>query len=308
MGDALLPVELGIGRMATGISSGNAHTCALLDNGAVKCWGFNGAGELGIGSQLARGYAANQMGDNLPAVPLGAKVLSVALGGEHSCVVLLGNEVKCWGNNASGELGVGDVNSRGDSAGEVESLNAVALGAGRTASAVAAGNDHTCTLLDGGLVKCWGRNAEGQLGLGDTASRGDMPNEMGNQLPTVSLGVGRTAVSIAAGYAHTCALLDNGSAKCWGANESGQLGLGDTNNRGDAANEMGDSLPAINLGAGRTVTKITCGWQHTCALLDDREVKCWGNSNVGQLGLGDKQQRGDAMSEMGNNLPAVHFE
>src|SRR5205823_3943102 len=140
-------------------------------------------------------------------------------------------------------------------------------------------------LLSNGAVKCWGRNDGGQLGLGDTVDRGDGAGEMGDSLPAVDLGTGRTAVAISAGDFFTCALLDNASVKCWGANSEGQLGLGDTSARGDDPGEMGDSLPAVDLGTGRTAVAIDSGNIHTCALLDDTSVKCWGQNLSGQLGL-----------------------
>ena len=104
---------------------------------------------------------------------------------------------------------------------------------------------------------------------------------------------------------YTCALLDDKSLKCWGGNYFGQLGLGDTNNRGDASGEMGDNLPVVDLGTGRTATAISCDYSSTCALLDDKSVKCWGGNYNGQLGLGDTNNRGDASGEMGDNLPVV---
>ncbi|HMQ27905.1 MAG TPA: carboxypeptidase regulatory-like domain-containing protein, partial [Acidimicrobiales bacterium] len=137
---------------------------------------------------------------------------------------------------------------------------AVDPGAGRPATAVSAGLNHTCALLDDATVKCWGNNGAGELGLGNTTLRGDGPNEMGDGLPAVDLGTGRTATAVTAGgrldgngNGSTCALLDDGSLKCWGANNSGQLGLGDTANRGDGPGEMGDALPAVvSTGSGLT--------------------------------------------------------
>src|SRR5690606_31156632 len=141
---------------------------------------------------------------------------------------------------------------------------------------VTAGYWHTCARLDNGAVRCWGHNGSGRLGLGDTVNRGDGPGEMGDALSTVDLGTGRTAVEIAAGDSHTCARLDNGTVKCWGYNATGRLGLGNVASRGDGPGEMGDSLPAVNLGTGRTAVELAAGGAHTCARLDDNTVKCWG--------------------------------
>src|SRR5262245_50378556 len=124
-------------------------------------------------------------------------------------------------------------------------LPVAGLGTGRTAKAIAAGSDHTCVILDDNTVKCWGNNAYGELGLGDTNNRGNNANEMANFLPVVNLGTGRTAKSISAGSANTCVLLDNDQIKCWGLNDNGQLGQGDFASRGDGPGEMGDSLPTI---------------------------------------------------------------
>ena len=116
-----------------------------------------------------------------------------------------------------------------------------------------------------------------------------------------------TAIQIEAGWSHNCARFSDGSVKCWGNNSSGQLGLGDSNNRGDNANEMGDNLPFVNLGTGRTAVELTAGFDFTCARLDTNAVKCWGNNGSGRLGLGDQNNRGDAPNEMGNLLPEVNL-
>ncbi len=131
---------------------------------------------------------------------------------------------------------------------------------------------------------------------------------MGDNLAPVSLGTGRTATAVAADDQWVCTLLDNASVKCWGYNESGQLGLGDTQNRGDQANEMGDNLPAVDLGTGRSAIAVTAGWRHACARLDTADLKCWGQGLYGQLGSGDTSNRGDNGGEMGDSLPVVLLE
>jgi alpha-tubulin suppressor-like RCC1 family protein len=129
-----------------------------------------------------------------------------------------------------------------------DALPSVDLGTGRSVIAIAAGAYHACAMLDTRQVKCWGWNAWAPLGLGDTNHRGDQPGEMGNALPTVDLGVGRSAKTIAAGLDQSCAMLDTDQMKCWGWNKYGQLGLGDTNDRGDVPGEMGDALHPVDVG------------------------------------------------------------
>ncbi len=290
------------------LATGSDHSCVLLSGGSVKCWGYNGSGDLGIGDAIDRGDNSNEMGDNLPAVNLGTGRSAVALdaGDDDSSALLDNGSVKCWGDNSHGELGYGDTADRGSGPNQMaDNLPAIALGTGRTAVAIASGSFFNSALLDNGAVKCWGQNNHGQLGLGDTNDRGDNANEMGDNLPTVDLGTGRTATAITAGTDFTCALLDNARLKCWGRNADGQLGLGDTATRGDNANEMGDNLPTVDLGTGRTATAITAGGFHTCAVLDNGALKCWGANFGGQLGLGDTTKRGDNPGEMGDNLPAV---
>ena len=109
------------------------------------------------------------------------------------------------------------------------------------------------------------------------------------------------AALLVAGHHHTCALLPNELPQCWGWNEYGQLGLGDTSNRGDGV--MGDALPFVDLGSGRTAVALVAGSHHTCALLDNGLLKCWGRNDAGQLGLGDTSGRGGSSGEMGDALP-----
>jgi len=308
MGGNLPAVDLGTGRSAVALAAGDTHTCALLDDATVKCWGLNELGQLGQGNTANRGALPHQMGDFLPAIDLGSGRTATAItaGDSHTCALLDTGQVKCWGGNGGGRLGLGSTTARGDGASEMgDDLPTVDLGTGRTATAVTAGDSHTCALLDTGQVKCWGDGSFGRLGLGASTSIGDHANEMGDTLPAVDLGTGRTATAITAANRHTCALLDTGQVKCWGYNLYGQLGLGSTTNLGDSANEMGDDLPTVDLGTGRTATAVTAGRDHTCALLDDGTVKCWGLNSAGQLGQGSTTNLGDGAGEMGDDLPAV---
>ena len=313
MGDNLDTVDLGSGRTATAIAGGGEHYCAILDNASIKCWGWNNKGQLGIGSTDDRGDGADEMGDNLSPIDLGTgrTATAIAAGGYHSCAILDNAAVKCWGRNNRGQLGLGDMINRGDGDDMGDNLNAVDLGTGRTAVSITAGALHTCALLDDYSVKCWGDSSYGQMGTGKTFNLGDGAGEMGDSLTAIDLGSGRTATAIAASLA-TCAVLDNSSIKCWGANTFGQLGLGDTTMRGntvqgDGSSQMGDNLPSIDLGTGRTARGVITGNYHTCTIMDNSSIKCWGKNNSGQLGIGDTNNRGDASGEMGDNLPSISF-
>ena len=171
-----------------------------------------------------------------------------------------------------------------------------------SAPAIAAGNYHSCAVLDNASVKCWGYNGYGQLGIDNITNMGDNSSEMA-LLPTVNLGTGRTATAISAGYRHNCALLDNGYVKCWGRNHFGQLGIDNTTNMGDGSGEMA-VLPTVNLGTGRTATAIAVGFYHTCAILDNASVKCWGANIYGQLGIDNTTHMGNTSGEMAV-LPSI---
>lgn len=315
MGDALPAVSLGTGRTVTQLFVGYALACALLDTNELKCWGSNSFGALGSGNGDSYGGGPNQMGDALPVVSLGTGRTARAAGSGRyeTCAVLDDQTLKCWGYNAGGELGLGDSLQRGAGPNQMgDNLPTVNLGTGRTARAYDAGAENGCALLDNGVVKCWGTNLYGIFGYGDFTWRGGGPNQMGDNLPAVPLGTGRTATAIAAlgtsiGVGSTCALLDTGAVKCWGVNSSGELGIGDTANRGDDPNEMGDLLPTVDLGTGRTAVSLVGGDSFACVLLDNAQMKCWGDNSYGQLGMGGLRGYGKAPGQMGDNLPVVRW-
>ncbi|MEO8903642.1 MAG: DUF4215 domain-containing protein [Polyangiaceae bacterium] len=289
MGDHLAAVALGTGRTATLVSEAGFHTCAVLDDGGVKCWGSGSSGQLGQNNSLNLASAAL-----LPEVPLGGKTSTVSAGtGNTTCALGVDGSGKCWGYWVSGALSVsgfdslgGDKYSVGDYAGEMEILPP--LNIGMQIKALGAGGENSCALLVDGNVKCWGRTA---LGQGDTGSYGTSPDDLPS-VPPVMLGIGRTAQSISVGDFHVCVVLDDGGVKCWGQNTNGQIASGSTATIGDAPGEMGDNLLEIPL--GKKALKVSAGRQHTCALLEDASVVCWGLNDNGQLGLGNTAPVGNA--------------
>lgn len=233
------------------LDAGGNHTCALMNSGRVLCWGDNSAGQLGDGTTVSSPSPVEVKGLNRPGIPIVAAA-------EHTCVLIADAGVKCWGNNDHGQLGNGttessslavDVvgsermvflaagryhtcglmddgevtcwgqnlnNQLGDGTG-VDRSQPVGVGGLRNARFIASGaaGQHTCVLLESGQVNCWGWNGSGQLGDGTRANR---------SVPVEVNGLNADASVIAAGRAHTCAVLIYGGIKCWGANDHGQLG------------------------------------------------------------------------------------
>lgn len=236
------------------LAAGEGHTCALMADQTVRCWGKNNQGQLGNESGIYSG------------IPLTVGGLSgvkkITAGYEHNCALLSDNNIKCWGRNLEGQLGDG-TNSRRSSPVLVSGLSNV--------EEVATGREHTCALIIGGTVKCWGANHKGQLGPG---------TDLGSKVPVDVPGL-TTVRALALDGLSTCALLTSDTVKCWGENSLGQLGNGST----VKTNTPGDVLNLSN------VHSIVAGWEHTCALLKTGIVKCWGANYSGQLGDGTITKR-----------------
>jgi len=266
------------------VAVGAFHTCAILDSGAVRCWGRGDGGKLGYGD-------TNDIGDDeTPAlagdVNVGGTVEQLAAGFAHTCALLDTGVVRCWGRGDGGKLGYGNTDNIGDdedpaSAGDVNVEGGNAL----TVVQLATGFAHTCALLDNGAVRCWGDGGYGQLGYGNTDNIGDDedPAEAGD------VNVGGTVEQLAAGAYHTCALLDSGAVRCWGFGTDGGLGYGNTNTIGD--NEDPASAGDVNVGAA--VAQLAAGSYHTCALLYTGAIRCWGAGGNGRLGYGNTDNIGD---------------
>jgi alpha-tubulin suppressor-like RCC1 family protein len=228
-----------------------------------------------------------------------AEVENVALvsGGNHSCVLQRDNGIRCWGMNAAGQLGLGHTENIGD---DEPIYSAEPIFFENKITNLAAGGFHTCALDEIGDVYCWGGNDYGQLGYGDTVNRG--VTELATSLSPVSLG--QKAKKIYAGTFLTCAILENDTARCWGLNRSGQLGLGHVEPIGD--NELPTDVPALTFSKEISQFDLSTVSNHVCALFVDGAQKCWGDNLRGQLGLGDKDNRGD--NELLSDVPFISVD
>jgi formylglycine-generating enzyme required for sulfatase activity/alpha-tubulin suppressor-like RCC1 family protein len=232
------------------LAVGGDHTCAVVDGGAVRCWGGPGRGE---DSQLPR---------ELPGV---SAVVQLAAGLDHDCALLRDKTVQCWGNGRAGQLGHGST-AGFDPRGQL-APSAITLG---SVLQLAAGSEFTCARLEGGEVRCWGLNSYGQLGLGHTDTIGNQPGEM----PPAAVDFRGRAIQVVTGRAHACVLLDSKKVRCWGDGSVGQLGVGVREPLGDQPDEM----PPADVPLGGDVDHLFAHLgSYTCALLIDGTLRCWGN-------------------------------
>jgi alpha-tubulin suppressor-like RCC1 family protein len=261
----LTPVSVsGLGSGVISIAAAGLHTCALVSGGGVKCWGNNLPSRLGDNTVTQSSIPVDVLAGPGPGptFPLlsGATLLAAGSQSEHTCAIV-GSGVDCWGSDVYGQLGV-DMPLLGVSR---VALPVVSLGG--AVNTLALGGAHTCAVISGGVVQCWGNNSfGGQLGDNTKTDR---------RTPVNVANLTSSVMAITAGAAHTCALTTGGGAMCWGNNNSGQLG----------DNSMVEHLtPADVLGLTSGLSSIAAGESHTCALTNAGGVKCWGFNGYGQLG------------------------
>lgn len=235
------------------ISVGGYHTCALKLTGGIKCWGYNGKGQLGDGTTSERTIPVGVSG-------MSSGVQAIAAGEYHTCALTLGGAVMCWGANAYGQLGDGTTEDR------LTPTGVIGLSSG--VIAISAGGYNTCALTSTGGIKCWGENASGQLGDDTTDQR---------LTPTDVFGLTSGMQSVSAGGFHTCALSQTGAAMCWGRNQYGQLGNGQNTN---------SPRPVAVNGLSSGASAIVAGKNHACAINSNGGVECWGRNYWGELGDG----------------------
>lgn len=292
------PVDVATVRLpaeAVTLVAGGRHTCAVLANGRVMCWGMNDNGQLGHGNTSTVGD--DEHPDDASPIALGGEVRSIAAGFNHNCAVLSTGDVVCWGDGASGRLGYGNTSTIGDNEGP-SSAGTVDLGSGRQAVEISAGSQHTCARADNGSLYCWGVHQDGQLGYGDRMDWGGIDagmvvDNVGDDETPAQVGpvnLGRAAGSIALGRAHSCIIAGDGTVHCWGSGANGQLGYGNTSTIGD--DEVAANSATVNLGSRRAIS-IVAQANHTCALLADGSVRCWGDGTGGRLGYANQVTIGD---------------
>ena len=267
------------------LAVGGSHACALRDTGQVYCWGSWTAGKLGYGMEGDVGESNTPSSVGPVPMPEGFAPRQLAAGAGHTCAMSDDGRVLCWGDAATGILGTMSAEDIGDD--EPASVGGV-IELGGAAQAISAGSQHTCALLIDGVVRCWGLGDNGRLGYGNSDDVGDDedPGAFTVELPT-------TAMQVSAGRAHTCALLDGGDVLCWGEGSNGQLGQAGTDSIGEMESLINVEAVIVDDDRGASVIAVEAGGDHTCAVLSDGRVRCWGAASEGQLGYGNDDKIGD---------------
>jgi alpha-tubulin suppressor-like RCC1 family protein len=300
--------SFGVNRYAVEIAAGKQHSCALLNDASVSCWGDNGFGNLGDGTYVTSMVPV--------AVSMqGTKALKIAAGGFTTCMLSTSHVVFCWGSNSSGQivsstdlmtsvpidigielnvsslaigathvcvLSIDAVCWGGNGAGQLGDGTLLgrnvpepvsSFGSNNISTKMSTGDLHTCAVINSGEMKCWGSNSSGRLGDGTNTDR---------MTPT-KVSLQQTFIDVATGTSHSCGRISDGTVFCWGSNSGGRLGNNLT---------QSSSVPVRSqLPQGTTARQIAAGLSHTCALLDSDDVMCWGNNSSGKLGDGTITQR-----------------
>ena len=265
-----------LGSDVMAISAGQYFSCARTSGGAVKCWGDNYYNQLGdLGNDNPNPVTP------FPISGLNSGVASISAGYRHACARLADGTARCWGDNTAAQLGDGS---------NVRALTPVTVSGLTTAATIAAGGSFSCAQMASNGVKCWGSNSAGQLGDNEPWFR---------SRPVDVVGLGSGVQSIASGEFHSCAVTASGAVKCWGNNNSGQIGDGSTLQRG---------TPVAVTGISSGAATVSTGANHSCSVSTSGAVKCWGANDLGQVGDGSHNQRLTPVPVVGLNSGIIKVD
>jgi alpha-tubulin suppressor-like RCC1 family protein len=268
------------------LAGGLDHVCAVLSNGTVKCWGYNAQGQLGLGTSTGPDTCVG--GAACSTTPMEVSgltgVTAIAAGPYHTCALLSGGTVVCWGDNQAGELGNGSTSGPDTCGSDPCSTSPVAVSGLTGVKAISArGSFTTCALLSTGTVECWGDNTSGELGIGSSTGPDMCTLGPCSTVPVEVSGLtGVTAISVGG---VSCAVLSTGTLECWGSNEVGGLGNGNPLGPDTCTGPIGCSTVPIAVPGLTGVTAVSAG-AATCALLSGGTVDCWGYNDTGEVGDG----------------------
>jgi alpha-tubulin suppressor-like RCC1 family protein len=268
------------------VSAGESHTCAIANGGDVLCWGYNGGGQLGIGTDLGPENCEGSPCSTRPVIVAGGLTFrQISAGGRfHTCAVATDNQAYCWGLNQLGQLGNGT---------ETDSFEPTPVAGGLRWLQVSAGINHTCGITLDDVAYCWGHYQAGRLGSE-------------TQLPSlVPVKVARRIAwrSVSAGDQFTCGVASDLRAFCWGENTAGQLGIGDATGpescfTGD--NSVPCSTTPLRVRRALSWDQVAASSSHACGVTLERIAYCWGSGALGQRATAEL---GECVSDMSGAFP-----
>lgn len=317
LGDNISYLDFGKGLTVESIYCGGYHICARLSSGDMKCLGNNYYAQIGVGIDTNPiGAYTGFIGENLPVVNLGKNIkpLQISLGSKYTCTKVTGDNAKCFGNNWYGQLGLGSGENIGDHDDMGDKLPYINFGKNVKVKSVHAGvySDFSCAILlapstHEDRIKCWGQNYNHQLGYGDSIKDnvvGVQPSQMGDNLPLVNIGSESRVKQLALGQDHTCALLMNDVLKCWGQGTFGQLGSGSS----ATISATGNKVPEVLIDQGKKIRYLIAAYDRTCLVYSNSTtMKCFGWNLNGQLGQGDKADRGSTADTTVPHIKPIDF-
>ena len=246
------------------VRAGTTHSCGLTTEGKAYCWGQNDLGQLGDGT--------TPTGHPAPVAVAGdRRFIQILVGFRHTCALTSSGVAFCWGENAHGQLGVGDSTGPQICGGVPCSIRPVRVADGHVFRQVRPGGEHTCGLDDQHRYFCWGNNVFGQIGDGTRTTR----------VKPVAVAGGLQFVQVSAGGMHTCGVTSAHLAYCWGRNATGQLGDGSTTRR----------VRPTKVGGGLAFGGVSAGTEHSCGVTTTKRAYCWGSNQFSQLGDGTSTDR-----------------
>ena len=272
---------------------GRRFTCALTDEGKIRCFGNGTSGRLGTNNGNNLCPASTTMSD----IAISETAIKVATGKKSSCAILNTGNVKCWGDGEGGATGYDHTSNLGNDAGEMEALSNVYIG-GKTATDISVGDASGCIVTNDGRARCWGKGDGGRLGTNSTSNVG---NNAGSNSMTllgdITIGVGDPKVKkIKTKISTTCALTVNDTIRCWGNGDSGRLGTGSTSKIGNSSGNSIALMTDVNVdsSADDSIVDFSVAGASVCVTNSSGQVKCWGNGDKGQLGNGGTSNTGSS--------------
>ena len=265
---------------ATNIGATSNNSCAVVAGGKVRCWGENLSGQIGDGTAGTDRHVGTLVLNTDGTQLTGATQVTVGI--EFACARLSTKQVRCWGQNGSGQLGDGSTDAATRA---VVVRNSSDSGPLTNVTQIDAGGSHVCARRTDGSARCWGVNAFGQLGNDQDTNGSPLPTSVSNVAGTGPL---TGVVQVVSGIQHSCARLENEQVRCWGGDFQGQVGNGGGTGEYHRPVAVRQVDGTGNIG---NVSSIAAGDHTACAVLGNGQARCWGDGGQGELGEQDDADR-----------------